>query len=175
MCAVFGGGDGGRIALSRQLSAISIIAEFLVFVEEGEEIVVVGADGDGVAGAEDETAVGFGALHGASDVLADLVGGAGDDMFDADAAPEGDFVAVGLFDFADVHAGGGLDGLVGVVSDFDEHIEQGIDVSAAVFEDFFVVFFVEDFNPPLISLEEESAEHGRADEGAGFEAEVLAP
>src|SRR5512135_3819665 len=122
-------------ARTMDTGALAIAAQFPVLIHHRHVIVVPGADGDAVARAEDEPSARLGAGHGPAHVGPDVAGGPADEVLDGDASPQRDPVAVLRLERADVHSGGRLNGLVSVVPDLDEHLNQGIDIAAAVLED----------------------------------------
>jgi len=96
-------------------------------------------------------------------------------MFDGNAAPQGDLVAVELFHPGQFHIRGGLNGLIGVIADLDKIVQQTPDIAATMFHDLLTIGGFDVADPLLVGVKIKIAKHGGTDKGAGLVGEIMSP
>lgn len=147
---------------------------FLVPDVPHEFVALEGETGvDAVAGAEDVSAVGHAVAEAVADVFDDFVLGAGLKEAAVEVADEANLVAVAAFDFGDVNAALGIEGVECVGVGVDELVKDGHDVAVGVFDDVEAEFaFCGDEGFEVGG--NEFGEHVGIEEGAVVEAVVVA-
>ena len=138
-----------------------ICPTFIELIDHGHEVVISCSDRDGMGRTENIPAAELVHIHGMPHFPSDVVGCAGNEILDRDAAPRCEMPSVLLLYPCEVHARALLYGLVGIVTRLDEHVEQLRVVAARMLHDRQAIILVNIADPCTNGREREFTEHVR--------------